>query len=170
MTDGVMKFDHSTEITCAVICGGWPSWVMGAEARGFGVRYVFTKANFWSKFIKIWFPKATLIEYSETFDWRSIDQHGSIWLRDVAPPRKLKFWETTARLFVSCRRVRHLPSSYSWEMMPISLLHFSCGGVTDGRALDHLYVPSIQCQSSHNYGSIVCRTRLTHYFGHQSLW
>lgn len=30
MTNGIMRLEDSTDITCAIICRGWPSWVMGA--------------------------------------------------------------------------------------------------------------------------------------------
>lgn len=53
MTEGVMQLDGHANVTCAIICGGWPSWAMGAEARGIDVLYVFTKRNYWSCLISI---------------------------------------------------------------------------------------------------------------------
>jgi hypothetical protein len=128
MTTGVLQLVPSLEVGCGVICGGWPSWVMGAETRGYSVKYVFVKSNVWTPWMRTWFPKAALIEYTEHFDWSSVDNNIMVWISDVAPPRKLKLWETSARFIISCRRIRHVPSPTTWTMTPLQLAHSSCGG------------------------------------------
>jgi hypothetical protein len=138
VTNGIMQFDSSVVVTCGVICSGWPSWAIGAEARGFNVTYVLTKTNVWSNNIKTWFPKAKVID-TDSVDWTVADHNKTIWLSDVDPPRKLRLWESQTRLVILRHRARHLPTSTSWRMTPLTISHLSCGGVTDGSWMVYIY-------------------------------
>jgi hypothetical protein len=131
-TDGILQLEPAATIVCGVVCGGWPSWAMGAEARGLSVKYIITKTNVWTNYIKGWFPKADIIEYTDSFDWQLLESNVNVWLSDVAPPRRLKLWDSSAILIVLGRRARHLQPSSSWKMTPFPVSHASCGGVTDG--------------------------------------
>ncbi len=78
-TAGILQLEPAATIVCGVVCGGWPSWAMGAKARGFNVKYIITKTNVWTNYIKGWFPKADIIEYTDSFDWQLLESNVNLW-------------------------------------------------------------------------------------------
>jgi hypothetical protein len=55
--DGVLSVEENERVVCSIICGGWPSWAMGALTRGWLVTRIVVKKSAWIDRLKTWFPE-----------------------------------------------------------------------------------------------------------------
>jgi hypothetical protein len=129
-------------VTCGYVCRGWPTWGLAAKARGWTIAVVVLRDNVWEKRIRAIFGGAVLVKCDEAYALGcrlSID----VWLCDTEPPRGLKIFGESATSqvwIITCRRFRQTcPSGHSYHFF--TLMHASCGGVTDGDWSVHVYKP-----------------------------
>ena len=142
ITEGIMTNNCGVQVNCGVISGGWPSWGLGARARGLNVRVIILKSNEWEPCIRRWFPAALILNYDENFIWHPVMGDIDVWMSDTNMPNKLNILVSSASIVIMQRRCRQVPPD-EWVRSQISLTHAECGGVTDGSWTLHLYTKAI---------------------------
>jgi hypothetical protein len=138
VTEGEMICQTEARPSCGVICGGWPSWALGAKFRGWDVSVIVIKNSSWAKRVKCWFPEAVVLESLVGINALPFCAKIEFWFSDYDPPRPLAVWESNASYVVTVRRARHVTNT-EWRMEPLTISHLSVGGVTDGAWNLHVY-------------------------------
>jgi hypothetical protein len=53
------------DIRCSIVCAGWPSWALGAQASGWKVSRIIVKVGRWKHKLRAWFPLIPLLFYED---------------------------------------------------------------------------------------------------------
>ncbi len=130
--------DETFEISCGIVCSGWPSWALAAKIRKWTVKIIIIKNSLWISEIKSLFPNVCILDYMDLESWLSLGLNIQFWLSDIDPPRKLSVFSTNAQAVVTCQRVRAFRAG-EWTWQVIKLAHAECGGATDGEWNFHVY-------------------------------
>jgi hypothetical protein len=136
VTDGMLINEREGR-SCGVIVKGWPGWCFAAITRGWKVKLIIVKDNEWEEEIKVWFPAAKVINWSEVVMGEISSIQVDVWFTDMDPPRKLNVWVTETLFIVTMRRARSVPQD--WKYQAITLMHRNCGGVTTGEWTLYIY-------------------------------
>lgn len=132
VAEGILTIEEKRNVVCSIICGGWPSWAMGAQTRGWHISRMIVKNFAWIDLMKACFPGVPILDYGEVDHWPAQNYSDNIWLSDGDIPRKLDIWNNVYLHTIITRcRIRHVPHS-SWKMQKLELHHAQCGGVTTG--------------------------------------
>ena len=112
---------------------------MDLRARGWDIRLMIVKDEFWTSLILALFPDIEIVRYEGCEKgWGLGDVQD--WFSNVDPPRKLSwFHSATPSLIIICRAARHAPSN-GWKYQQIHLRHSECEGATDGSLAFHVYL------------------------------
>ncbi len=66
---GVLSVEENERMVCSIICGGWPSWAMGALTRGWLVTRILVKKSTWINRLKAWFTDVPVLNYETMEEW-----------------------------------------------------------------------------------------------------
>jgi hypothetical protein len=115
---------ESGKVRCEVICAGWPSLALGAKTRGWEIKLIIIKDNFWSLEIVKLFPTVLVWRYDECENRVDLLLEVDVWLSDVDPPRKLRLFEARfGHIIVTSRRAQRVSEDFP-SFQRLSLMHF----------------------------------------------
>ncbi len=135
---GVLS-QESDKVCCGVICEGWPSLALGAIMRGWEIKLIIIKANFWSSEIVKLFPAVPVWKYDECENRLGLMLEVDVWISNVDPPRRLRLFEARlGYIIVTARRARRASEDFQ-SCQRLSLSHVQCRGATNGTWNFYIY-------------------------------
>ncbi len=122
--DGMLTPADYRNTGCSITCGGWPSWAMGAQARGWHISRIIVKECVWIKQIRAWFFMVPILSYDAIEDWPVQSYSDNTWLRDGEAPCKLDIWSNHyLHTIITHHRIRYIPDKK--DRVPLQFLQTS---------------------------------------------
>jgi hypothetical protein len=140
MVSRKLQFWKTGNLSCIILCKGWPSWFWVAKARQMEVKRLILATVQWKPLVRALYPATDVFVWSELGDltWPRVDFVMSDY--DLKGVKLNSLWSYTLKYIILLKASRSPPAS--WVYSKFNLNHSDCGGVTTGSWHIHLYSSS----------------------------